>query len=44
MTGVIFFGAAEQGYGHAFEVSVLQLAALGALVVVLSRLLPRARG
>jgi EmrB/QacA subfamily drug resistance transporter len=41
ITGVLFFGAADQGYAHAFQVSVLQLAALGILVAVLSRLLPR---
>jgi len=41
VTGVLFFGAAGDGYGHAFEVSVLQLAGLGVLVAILSRLLPR---
>jgi EmrB/QacA subfamily drug resistance transporter len=41
ITGVIFFGAADQGYDHAFQVSVLQLAGLGVLVAALTRLLPR---
>ncbi len=41
VTGVLFFGAAGDGYGQAFEVSVLQLAGLGVLVAILSRLLPR---
>ncbi|HEX6391547.1 MAG TPA: MFS transporter, partial [Solirubrobacteraceae bacterium] len=41
VTGVLFFGAADGGYGHAFQVSVLQLAAIGVVVAVLSRLLPR---
>jgi hypothetical protein len=40
VTGVIFFGALDRGFGHAFEVSLIQLALLGAAVAVLTRLLP----
>ena len=29
VTGVIFFGALDGGFGHAFEVSLIQLALLG---------------
>jgi EmrB/QacA subfamily drug resistance transporter len=41
VTGVIFFGALDGGFGHAFEVSLLQLAVLGAAVTALTWLLPR---
>ena len=38
VTGVIFFGALDGGFGHAFEVSLIQLAAARA------RRSPRSRG
>jgi MFS family permease len=41
VTGVIFFGAADQGLAHAFELSLIQLAVLSAAVAALTRLLPR---
>ena len=41
VTGVIFFGALDGGFGHAFEVSLVQLAVLGAAVAALTWLLPR---
>jgi MFS family permease len=41
LTGVIFFGALHSGYGHAFELSVGELALLLAAVAALTRLLPR---
>jgi EmrB/QacA subfamily drug resistance transporter len=41
VTGVIFFGALDGGFGHAFEVSLVQLAVLGAAVTALTWLLPR---
>jgi EmrB/QacA subfamily drug resistance transporter len=41
VTGVIFFGAVDRGFGHAFEVSLVQLAVLGAAVTALTWLLPR---
>ena len=40
VTGVIFFGALDGGFGHAFEVSLIQLAVLGAAVTALTWLLP----
>jgi hypothetical protein len=40
VTGVIFFGAVDQGFAHAFELSLIQLAALCAAVAALTRLLP----
>jgi EmrB/QacA subfamily drug resistance transporter len=40
VTGVIFFGAADQGVAHAFELSLIQLAATCAAVAALTRLLP----
>jgi MFS family permease len=40
ITGVLFFGALDRGYDHAFELSAIQLAALLAAVAWLSRLLP----
>jgi EmrB/QacA subfamily drug resistance transporter len=42
VTGVIFFGAGHD-LGHAFTVSLLQLGALAAGIVVMSRLLPKPR-
>jgi len=43
ITGVIFFGAADAGVAHAFELSLIQLAIVSAGIVVTSRLLPRPR-
>jgi MFS family permease len=40
ITGVIFFGAADDGIGHAFELSLIQMAIVSAGIVVMSRLLP----
>jgi EmrB/QacA subfamily drug resistance transporter len=40
VTGVIYFGAANDGIGHAFELSLIQLAVVAAGIVVASRLLP----
>jgi MFS family permease len=42
VTGVIFFGAEPGGIAHAFELSLLELAALGAAVIVATRFLPNA--
>ncbi|HEX6459986.1 MAG TPA: MFS transporter [Thermoleophilaceae bacterium] len=42
VTGVIFFGAGHD-LGHAFKISLFQLSALALGIVVMSRLLPRAR-
>jgi EmrB/QacA subfamily drug resistance transporter len=44
VTGVVYFGASDQGIGHAFQVSLLQLAAVAAGIVVASRLLPSISG
>jgi MFS family permease len=46
VTGVIFFGALDGGFAHAFELSLIQLAVVSIAVVGLTRLLPggRARG
>jgi EmrB/QacA subfamily drug resistance transporter len=41
ITGIIFFGAAKHGIPHAFELSLLQLAAVCATAAALTRLLPR---
>jgi MFS family permease len=41
VTGVIYFGAASDGSGHAFELSLIQLAVVAAGIVAASRLLPR---
>ena len=41
VTGVIFFGALDGGYGHAFELALAQLAVLLLAVAGLTRLLPR---
>ena len=43
VTGVIYFGAADQGVAHAFELSLIQLAATCAAVAALTRLLPAGR-
>jgi hypothetical protein len=42
ITGVVFFGAAQQGISHAFELSLAELAVLLIGVALLSRLLPPA--
>ena len=42
VTGVLFFGALDGGYAHAFELSLAQLAVLCVAVAGLTRLLPRA--
>jgi EmrB/QacA subfamily drug resistance transporter len=41
VTGVIFFGSVGRGYGHALDVSVLELGVLLVGVAALSRLLPK---
>lgn len=41
ITGIIFFGATDAGVAHAFELSLIQLAAVCAAVAALTRLLPR---
>jgi hypothetical protein len=41
VTGVVFFGALDGGFAHAFEVSLAQLALLCVAVAALTRLLPR---
>jgi EmrB/QacA subfamily drug resistance transporter len=41
VTGVVFFGVGEGDVAHAFEISLLQLAALATGIVVMTRLLPR---
>jgi hypothetical protein len=41
LTGVIFFGALDGGYAHAFELGVGQLALIGAVVAAVTRVLPR---
>jgi EmrB/QacA subfamily drug resistance transporter len=43
VTGVIFFGAVGHGVAHAFELSLVQLAATCAAVAALTRLLPATR-
>ena len=40
VTGVIFFGAADQGIAYAFELALIQLSVMAAGIVVMSRLLP----
>jgi EmrB/QacA subfamily drug resistance transporter len=40
ITGVIFFGATESGIGHAFELSLIQLAIVAAGIVPMARILP----
>jgi hypothetical protein len=41
LTGLLFFGTGAGGVAEAFRVSLLQLAATAAGIVVLARLLPR---
>jgi MFS family permease len=41
--GVIFFGALDRGFAHAFELSLAELAALLLAVAALTRLLPPGR-
>jgi predicted MFS family arabinose efflux permease len=41
ITGVIYFGAADDGIAHAFTVSLWQMAAFAVEIVVVARLLPR---
>jgi Na+/melibiose symporter-like transporter len=41
VTGVIFFGALDRGFAPAFQISLVQLAALCVAVAALTRLLPR---
>jgi len=41
ITGIIFFGAAKHGVPHAFELSLVQLAAVCVAAAALTRLLPR---
>jgi predicted MFS family arabinose efflux permease len=41
LTGLVFFGQLQGGYGQAFEVSLVQLIALLVGVAALTRLLPR---
>ena len=43
VTGVLFFGALDHGYGLAFERSVLQMGALLLLVAALTRLMPASK-
>jgi MFS family permease len=40
VTGAVFFGAVQDGYARAFELSLAQLAALLLVVALLTRLLP----
>lgn len=40
ITGVVFFGATDQGIGHAFELSLIQLAIVAAGIVAMARILP----
>jgi hypothetical protein len=40
ITGVIFFGATDRGIGHAFQLSLIQLAVVAAGIVVMARMLP----
>jgi EmrB/QacA subfamily drug resistance transporter len=44
ITGVVYFGAADGGVGHAFELSLIQLAVVAAGIVAASRLLPGISG
>ena len=41
ITGIVFFGAAKHGVPHAFELSLIQLAAVCTAAAALTRLLPR---
>jgi MFS family permease len=40
ITGIIFFGAADEGIAHAFQLALIQLSVVSAGIVVMSRLLP----
>jgi dipeptide/tripeptide permease len=44
VTGIIFFGAAKHGVPHAFELSLIELAAVCAAAAALTRLLPKRGG
>jgi EmrB/QacA subfamily drug resistance transporter len=44
ITGIVYFGASDQGVGHAFQLSLLQLAAVAAGIAVVARLLPGVSG
>ena len=41
VTGVVFFGALDRGFAHAFALSLAQLAVLCVAVAALTRHLPR---
>ena len=41
ITGVIFFGALDHGFAHAFEFSVGEFVLVGVAIAALSRLLPK---
>jgi hypothetical protein len=43
ITGIIFFGAADEGIAHAFQLALIQLSVMSAGIVVMSRLLPGPR-
>jgi MFS family permease len=43
VTGVVYFAHASASVGHAFELSLVELALLGAVLVVATRLLPAGR-
>jgi EmrB/QacA subfamily drug resistance transporter len=43
ITGVIYFAHAANGIGHAFELSLIELSALGLVLVAATRLLPGSR-
>jgi hypothetical protein len=40
ITGVVFFGTADDGIAYAFQVSLIQLTAVSAGIVAMARLLP----
>ena len=44
ITGVVYFGATDGGVGHAFELSLIQLAVVATGIVAASRLLPGLSG
>lgn len=41
VTGIVFFGAVGEGYQHAFALGAAQLAAVGVLGALSTRLLPK---
>ena len=43
VTGIVFFGAVDQGFAHAFELSLTELATVCAAVAALTLLLPAGR-